>query len=110
MANILNILPPSLGNADLTAKNPGSSNLAMDPTIKNPVDINNIVRADQKNQGENNMEQREKLSPDSNYATFLKSVQAYGDLSPVMTKMFFVGLANIVDSGIRENCKLFKYV
>lgn len=103
MANILNILPPSMGNTDLTSKNPGTTNLAMDSTIKNPVDINNVVRADQKNQGENNMEQREKLSPNSNYATFLKSVQAYGDLSPVMTKMFFVGLANIVDSGIREN-------
>lgn len=103
MANILNILPPSMGNADLTSKNPGTTNLAMDPTIKNPVDINNVVRADQKNQGGNNTEQREKLAPDSNYATFLRSVQAYGDLSPIMTKMFFAGLANIVDSGIREN-------
>lgn len=105
MANILNILPPSLGNSnnDLTSKNAGATNLAMDPTIKNPVDVNNVVRADQKNQSENNTQQREKLAPDSNYATFLKGVKGYADLSSVMTRLFYVGLANIVETGIREN-------
>lgn len=102
MANILNILPPTAGHNDLSAKT-NQPAVGMDPNIKNPVDIKNVVRADQKGSSENNTAQKEKLAPDSNYATFLRNIQEFMDLSPVMSKLFFSGLANIVETGIREN-------
>lgn len=102
MANILNILPPTAGHNDLSAKT-NQTAVGMDPNIKNPVDIKNVVRADQKGSSENNTAQKEKLAPDSNYATFLRNIQEFMDVSPVMSKLFFTGLANIVETGIREN-------
>lgn len=102
MANILNILPPAPGHNDLSTKT-NQTAVGMDPNIKNPVDIKNVVRADQKSGSENNTAQKEKLAPDSNYATFLRNIQEFMDLSPVMSKIFFTGLANIVETGIREN-------
>ena len=102
MANVLNILPPTPGHNDLSTKT-NQATVGMDPNVKNPVDIKNVVRADQKSGSDNNTAQKEKLAPDSNYATFLRNVQEFVDLSPVMRKIFFTGLANIVETGIREN-------
>lgn len=102
MANILNILPPTAGHNDLSTKT-NQTTVGLDPNIKNPVDIKNVVRPDQKSGSDNNTAQKEKLAPDSNYATFLRNIQEFLDLSPVMSKIFFTGLANIVETGIREN-------
>lgn len=103
MANILNILPNTPGHNDLSAKMNNPAAAAMDPSIKNPADPRNVVRADQKNGSENNTANKERLAPDSNYATFLRNVQEFADLSTVMSRIFFTGLANIVETGIREN-------
>ena len=100
MSNILKVTTPTVGYDNNSVNNkPTPSQQAQDLSIKNPVEANRVGRADGRAESGSNDGGRG-ITYDSNFGSFVQSLRDLPNLSEIMSKMVFGGMANLVESGI----------
>ncbi len=103
MSNILKVTTPPTGYDNNAINKQTTSQQAENMSVKNPVDPSRVVRADGRNQANNQQDAAQKgVSAESNFGNFVQSLRDLPKLEDIMTKMIFSGMANVVESGISK--------
>lgn len=103
MSNILKVTTPPTGYDNNAINKQTTSQQAESMSVKNPVDPSRVVRADGRDQANNQQDAAQKgVSAESNFGNFVQSLRDLPKLEDVMTKMIFSGMANVVESGISK--------
>ncbi len=103
MSNILKVTTPPTGYDNNAINKQTTSQQAENMSVKNPVDPSRVVRADGRNQANNQQDAAQKgVAAESNFGNFVQSLRDLPKLEDIMTKMIFSGMANVVESGISK--------
>ena len=103
MSNILKVTTPPTGYDNNAINKQTTSQQAESMSVKNPVDPSRVVRADGRNQANNQQDAAQKgVSAESKFGNFVQSLRDLPKLEDIMTKMIFSGMANVVESGISK--------
>lgn len=106
MANILQVTTPNVNTDNRNLQNPMDPRHGADLNVRNPVDPNRVVRADNRDgQQTGNTAQNDVFSVinyESNYGAFVKSLGENGDLSSALEKLLFTDMAGLLEAGGTE--------
>lgn len=106
MANILQVTTPNVNTDNRNLQNPMDPRHGADLNVRNPVDPNRVVRADNRDgQQTGNTAQNDVFSVinyESNYGAFVKGLGENGDLSSALEKLLFTDMAGILEAGGTE--------
>lgn len=103
MSNILKVTTPLTGYENNNVKNNPNTSHAENMNIQNPVDPSKVVRPDGRTDANSQNGAQLGATFDSNFGAFVQLLRDTPELSDLMSKLMFSGMASLVEAGIGEN-------